>query len=217
MSSREKGLSPSCFLAVLLGISLLSAPPYSLGQQNPKAPRPRVELVIHGPKSFSKGTVPFIATLINRSKIPLTLVPPKQDWYDEFWAIWSVSDPNGRELSHEPKSFVWCDGLAFHAQTIPEPGVFLSQKPKLIQESDLVTLQPGEKLEFCGLGNPAQFFRMKQPGEYKVTLQYKFDPSHYVLPSGSPKSAALKTALPLDLASNTLTVRLEPLEPEAVT
>jgi hypothetical protein len=201
---------------MLLGISLLSAPPYSFGQRNPKAPRPRIELVIHGPKSFTDGTAPFTATLINRSKIPLTFVPPKQDWYDEFWAIWSVSDASGRELSHEPKSFVWCDGVAFHAQTIPEPGVFLSLKPKLIQESELIVLQPGEKLEFCRFGSPAQFFRMKQSGEYKVTLQYKFDPSHYVLPSGSPKAAALKTALPLDLASNTLTVKLESMEPEAV-
>jgi hypothetical protein len=217
MNSREKRLPPSCLLAMLLGISLLSAPPYSLGQQNPKATPPRVELLIHGPKSFGKEKIPFSATLINRSKIPLTIVPPKQDWYDEFWAIWSVSDPNGRELSHEPKSFVWCDGLAFHGQTIPEPGVFLSQKPKLIQESDLVTLQPGEKLEFCSLGTPAQFFRISQPGEYKLTLQYKFDPSHYVLPSGSPKAAALKAALPLDLASNTLTVKLERMEPAAVT
>jgi len=97
-------------------------------------------------------------------------------------------------------------------QTILEPGIFLSQKAKRIQESDLVTLQPGEKLEFCKLGDPAQFFRIKRPGEYKVALQYKFDPSHYVLPSGSSKAGALKNAVPLDLASNTLKVTLEPLE-----
>jgi hypothetical protein len=217
MRSPEKWLSPNCFLVMLLGIWWLAAPPYSLGQQNPRATRPHIELVIRGPKSFGNGAIPFTATLINRSKTPLTVVPPKEDWYDEFWVIWTVSDPSGRELSHEPKSFVWCDGLAFHAQTIPEPGVFLSPKPRLIQDSDLVTLQPGQKLKFCSLGNPAQFFRMKQRGEYKVMLQFKFDPSHFVLPSGSPKAAELKTALPLDLASNTLTVTLEPPEPEAVT
>lgn len=209
MGRREKLLLPPCSVALLLGFAWL-APPYSLGRQNPKAARPRVELVIHGPKSFGNGAVPFIATLINRSKVPVTVAPPKPDWYEEFSAIWSVADPNGRELSHEPKSFVWCDGLAFHAQTIPEPGVFLSHKPKLIQESDLITLQPGEKLKFCGLGDPVQFFRIRRPGQYKVTLHYEFDPAHYVLPGGSPKADALKNAVQLDLASNTLTVSLEP-------
>jgi len=112
MGQRTKLLLPRSSVALLLGISLVAAPPYSLGQQNPKAARLRVEFVIHGPKAFGNGAVPFTATLINRSKISLTIVPPKLDWYDEFSAIWSVSDPTGRELSHEPKSFVWCDGRA---------------------------------------------------------------------------------------------------------
>jgi len=212
MDTRAKTLLRCCSLAPVLAILLITAPPDGLGQQNRKAARPRVELVIQGPKFFGNGAEPFTATLINRSRIPVTVVPPKPDWYEEYSTIWTVSDPNGRELSHEPKTLIWCDGLAFHSQTIPEPGVFLSQKPKLVQESDLVTLQPGEKLEFCKLGDPMQFFRIKRPGEYKVTLQYKFDPSHYVLPGGSPKAAALKNAMPLDLASNTLKVALEPLE-----
>jgi len=199
-------------LALVLAILLITAPPQGLGQQNRKAARPRVELVIQGPRFFGNGAEPFTATVINRSKIPVTVVPPKRDWYEEYSTIWTVSDPNGRELSHEPKTFVWCDGHVFHGQTIPPPGVFLSQNAKRIQESDLVTLQPGEKLEFCKLGNPVQFFRIQRPGEYKVVLQYKFDPSHYVLPGESPKAAALKTAVPLDLASNTLTVSLERLD-----
>lgn len=212
MDTRAIGLLRCCSLALVLAILLLPAPPQGLGQQSPKAAPPRIELVIRGPESFGNGAVPFTATLINRSKFPLTFVPPNPDWYEEYSTIWTVVDPNGRELSHEPKTLIWCDGLAFHSQTIPEPGVFLSQKAKRIQESDLVTLQPGEKLEFCKLGDPAQFFRIKRPGEYKVALQYKFDPSHYVLPSGSSKAGALKNAIPLDLASNTLKVTLEPLE-----
>ena len=212
MHTRAKALLRCCSMAPVLAILLITAPPKGLGQQNRKAARPRVELVIRGPESFGNGAVPFTATLINRSKFPLTFVPPNPDWYEEYSTIWTVVDPNGRELSHEPKTLIWCDGLAFHSQTIPEPGVFLSQKAKRIQESDLVTLQPGEKLEFCKLGDPAQFFRIKRPGEYKVALQYKFDPSHYVLPSGSSKAGALKNAVPLDLASNTLKVALEPLE-----
>jgi len=212
MDIRAKGLLRRCSSALALAISLTTVPPQVLGQQSPKTAPPRIELVIRGPESFSNGAVPFTATLINRSKIPVTFVPPNPDWYEEYSTIWIVVDPNGRELSHEPKTFVWCDGHAFHGQTILEPGIFLSQKAKRIQESDLVTLQPGEKLEFCKLGDPAQFFRIKRPGEYKVALQYKFDPSHYVLPGGSPKAAALKNAVSLDLASNTLKVTLEPLE-----
>jgi hypothetical protein len=210
MDIRAKALLRLCSSTLALAISLTTVPPQVLGQQSPKTAPPRIELVIHGPESFSNGAVPFTATLINRSKVPVTFVPPKPDWYEEYSTIWTAVDPNGRELSHEPKTLIRCDGRAFHAQSIPEPGVFLSQKPKLIHESDLVTLQPGEKLEFCKLGDPVQFFRIKRPGEYKIALQYKFDPSHYVLPSGSSKAAALKSSVPLDLASNTLTVSLEP-------
>ena len=208
MDIRAKGLLRRCSSALVLAISLTTVPPQVLGQQSPKTAPPRIELVIRGPESFSNGAVPFTATLINRSKIPVTFVPPKPDWYEEYSTIWTVVDPNGGELSHGPKTLIWCDGLAFHAQNIPEPGLFVSQKPKLIQESDLVTLQPGEKLEFSKLGDPVQFFRIKRPGEYKVVLQYKFNPSHYVLPDGSAKAAALKNAVPLDLASNPLTVGL---------
>jgi hypothetical protein len=213
METRAITLSRCCFWALVVAISWITATPQGWGQQIPKTATPRVELVIRGPETFGTGAVSFTATLINRSKVPVTFVPPKSGWYEEYSAIWTVSDPNGRELSHEPKTLVWCDGRAFHAQTIPEPGVFLSQKPRLIQESDLVTLQPGEKLEFCKLGDPVQFFRIKRPGEYKVALQYKFNPSHYVLPGGSSKAAALKSAVPLDLASNTLAVSLEPMQP----
>jgi hypothetical protein len=213
MDIRAKTLLRRCSSALVLSISFATVPPQGLGQQSSKAAPVRVELVIRGPESFGNGAVPFTATLINRSKVPVTFVPPKPDWYEEYSTIWTVVDPNGRELSHEPKTLIWCDGRAFHTQSIPEPGVFLSQKPKRIQESDLVTLQPGEKLEFCKLGDPVQFFRIKRPGEYKISLQYKFDPSHYVLPNGSSKATALKTAVPLDLASNTLAVSLEPMQP----
>jgi hypothetical protein len=208
MDTRAITLLRRCSLALALAISVITAAPQGWGQQSAKAAPLHVELVIRGPETIGNGAVPFTATLINRSKVPVTFVPPKPDWYEEYSTIWTVSDPNGRELSHEPKMLIWCDGLAFHAQNIPEPGLFVSQKPKLIQEGDLVTLQPGEKLEFCKLGDPVQFFRIKRPGGYKVALQFKFDPSHYMLPNGSSKAAALKTAVPLDLASNTLTVML---------
>ena len=212
MSIQAKALLSLYSLALVSAISLL-VPAHSASKEKPKPAMPRVELVLQGPGTFGAAT-PFRATIVNRSKVAVTLVPPKRDRYDEFSMIWTVFDSSGKELLHAPKQFAWCDGLAIHLQTLLEPGVFVSAKKRLIQESDLVTLGPGEKLELCELGDPIQFFPITSPGKYKVALVYEFDPSNYALANenaASPKSEALKNAVPLDLLSNSLTVRHERL------
>lgn len=198
-------------LSPILIAIFLAVPTLSIAKGKAQSAAARVELVVQGPETFGGGK-PFIATIINRSKVPVTFVPPKSDWYDEFTLIWTVFEPGGKELSHAPKQFAWCDGLAFHSQFLPEPGIFIPLKKKVIQEKDIVTLGPGEKLQLCELGDPIQFFPITNQGKYKIALVYKFDPSHYVLSSGSassPKSEALKAAVPLDLVSKELTVRRE--------
>lgn len=176
-----------------------------------QAQAPRVELLISGPqtlKLLARGeTVHFTAVLINHSTSPVLFVPPHPDWPDERWTMWQAFDEKGRFVETVPQEFIWCDPHGTMRAQYVLPMSTLSG-PKDIRDSDLVLLQPGESYELPHVGDPRLYLKFPHPGKYHLSLAYGFQPSHYRLPAGSLRSAALLQAAQLSLISSSLDITL---------
>ena len=118
--------------------------------------------------------------------------------------MWEAVDGNGHSVRRLPKILLACPlNLEMREHAVSETPMI----PDLIQDSDLVVLQPGDKYAFPEIDDPSFSLKFLKRGTYRFTLKYAFEPSHYRLSIGSKKDA-LEKAVPLHLSSNTLAVTL---------
>jgi len=171
-----------------------------------------VELVISGPATmplFRKGHgEKFTAVLINRSKKPVAFVPPHRDWAEEIFTTWDATDAKGRYVSRIPQYQIYCIIATMYQRTIFAPTILDPKNPKIIEDKDLLILQPGEQFEFQGIADPSFSLNFPRRGPYQITLGYEFYPEHYVMAPGSKKAALLKNAPSISATSNALALTL---------
>jgi hypothetical protein len=219
-----KTLRFQTFLLVLFAIAaafLLAsfATPDALGQQSalPKFAASQeftqLELVIAGPEAVPlprKDWRPlFTALLINHSKEPVVLLPPRNDWYGERRLEWQAADSKGRWLDRQPNYAIECDvhGVMRAVPDLPAP-LLDTQAPKQIRDSDLIVLQPGEKYELRSLADPWFSLNFRRHGVYTLSLHFSLASEHYALPKSSPYAVALKNSSHIEVTSNELTLTI---------
>ena len=186
------------------------------GAQAPSPVKPavyaNVELVISGPATmplFRKGHgEKFTAVLINRSKKPVAFVPPHRDWAEEIFTTWDATDAKGRYVSRIPQYQIYCIIATMYQRTIFAPTILDPKNPKIIEDKDLLILQPGEQFEFQGIADPSFSLNFPGRGAYQVTLAYTFYPEHYLMAPGSKKAALLKNSPSICAISSPLAVTL---------
>jgi hypothetical protein len=219
-----KALRFQTFLLVLFAIAaafLLAsfATPDALGQQSalPKIAASQestqLELVIAGPEAVPlprKNWRPlFTAVLINHSKEPVVLLPPRIDWYGERRLEWQAADSKGRWLDRQPNYAIECDVHGV-MRAVPEftAPFHDTQAPKQIRDSDLIVLQPGEKYELRNLADPWFSLNFRRHGVYTLSLHFSLASEHYALPKNSPYVEALNNSSHIDVKSNELTLTI---------
>lgn len=196
------------FVAFAFVLAPVNAP------SRPQDKMPRVELLLSGPEQmplfYNGRAAKFTAFLVNRSRSPVVFIPPRKEWPEERWTKWQAVDANGRGIHDIPLDLTWCDvhGVMRTQHIEGDQPINTLSDPKQIQDSELVTLQPGEKYEFPDSGDPRFFLKFPKRGKYKINLVYLFQPDHYRLPESSLRTSDLQKAPWLYATSNTLTITL---------
>ena len=148
-------------LLVAVALALLASTSFS-ADSNPAA---SLKLTIVGPRAIHRGqNIKFKAVLTNSSLVPVVL--PSRDTSLDFDLRWTITDPDGVQLLGEPFIVFACP--------VGDPG-WNKDLARRLQDSDLLVLQPGDKLEFVSADISADSILARR-GSYQVFATYDFVP-----------------------------------------